>query len=185
MPTGVYPRRPLSEETKRRIGIANTGKTRTQEQINRLSDAHQTEKAIQSSCNNLKAAIASNTGRSPSLAARANIQLALKKLYQDPILRLQNSLRQRGAKASNWRGGVSDPNRLLRCSSRFREWRCAVFIRDSWTCQLCGYKGKNLHPHHILPFATYHDLRFEVENGITLCSDCHQSVHKCIKLSEV
>jgi len=52
-----------------------------------------------------------------------------------------------------------------------------VFKRDNWICQKCGQKGGKLHPHHIKHFADYPELRFEVDNGITLCRDCHKTKH--------
>jgi len=55
-----------------------------------------------------------------------------------------------------------------------------VFKRDNYTCQHCGsgkVGGRKLHTHHIKPFATHPDLRFEMSNLITLCDKCHAWVH--------
>jgi 5-methylcytosine-specific restriction endonuclease McrA len=30
-----------------------------------------------------------------------------------------------------------------------------------------------LHPHHIQPFADHPELRWDVNNGMTLCTNCH------------
>ncbi len=83
------------------------------------------------------------------------------------------------------KGGVSTQNAIERHSSKFRIWRTAVFERDNFTCQHCSIRGKYLHPHHIKPFCDFVDLRFDVNNGITLCSNCHQQEHRKIKLSRV
>ena len=55
-----------------------------------------------------------------------------------------------------------------------REWRQAVFERDDWTCQECGQKGGRLQADHIKPFATHPELRHDLDNGRTLCVDCHK-----------
>lgn len=81
-----------------------------------------------------------------------------------------------------WKGGVSPQNKKLRRSLKFRRWRELVFKRDNYTCQVCravSGEGKhmNLHPHHIKPFSDFLDLRFELDNGITLCKECHLKLH--------
>jgi hypothetical protein len=56
----------------------------------------------------------------------------------------------------------------------YRLWRQAVFNRDSYTCQLCGKVGRELHADHIKPYSLFPELRFDVDNGRTLCSICHK-----------
>lgn len=63
----------------------------------------------------------------------------------------------------------------LRKSDEWSIWRTQVFERDNHTCQLCGERGTELHPHHILQKCDFPDLIFEVSNGITLCKNCHRS----------
>jgi hypothetical protein len=57
------------------------------------------------------------------------------------------------------------------------EWRKAVYERDNYTCQECGHKGGKLNAHHIKPWFSHPDLRFDVANGVTLCEDCHANKH--------
>ena len=73
----------------------------------------------------------------------------------------------------NWNGGITDENVRLRNSKRGRKWRRDVFLRDNFTCQKCQCQGKELNAHHIKNFSTNEELRYELNNGITLCRDCH------------
>ena len=84
---------------------------------------------------------------------------------------------QKGAKGSGWKGGVTPINKIIRKSIEFRLWREAVFARDNWVCQKCGKRNGSHHPHHILNFADYIELRFVVGNGITFCKECHKEFH--------
>lgn len=63
-----------------------------------------------------------------------------------------------------------------RCAE-YKAWRKSVFERDDYTCQLCGVRGAKINAHHKKRYATHPNLRYELENGITLCVPCHKKVH--------
>jgi 5-methylcytosine-specific restriction endonuclease McrA len=78
-----------------------------------------------------------------------------------------------------WQGGKTEINLLERNRAEAYSWRKLVFERDDYTCQKCGDNtGHNLNAHHIKPWAKYKNLRFNIENGITLCKKCHIEIHK-------
>ncbi len=96
------------------------------------------------------------------------------------------TLRDRGTFAkensNNWKGGVTSGQILARNSKEYTEWRLTVFERDGYTCQHCKAKSKKgnevyLHAHHIKGFAEYKELRFDIDNGVTLCKECHYLEH--------
>jgi 5-methylcytosine-specific restriction endonuclease McrA len=44
---------------------------------------------------------------------------------------------------------------------------------------MCGSTGKaNLVAHHLWKFSEFPELRFAINNGITLCEKCHKKIHK-------
>lgn len=53
-------------------------------------------------------------------------------------------------------------------------WRKAVKNRDGWKCRIAdeNCSGK-LEAHHILPWSQFPELRYQVNNGITLCHAHH------------
>lgn len=59
------------------------------------------------------------------------------------------------------------------------KWKNSVLKRDNHMCQLCGIDDKDctLHCHHIEKYADNEDLRYDVNNGITLCYICHNNIY--------
>ena len=84
----------------------------------------------------------------------------------------------RGENHPSWKGGISMENDKLRRSRIFKEWREKVYKRDNFMCRDCNLKKRDLHPHHIKSFSEFPDYRFDVDNGITLCADCHRMRHR-------
>lgn len=78
----------------------------------------------------------------------------------------------------NWQGGITAKLKALRQTLEYKQWRKAIFERDNYTCVFCGKKSKKAQPvylqaDHIKPFALYPELRFDLDNGRTLCNECH------------
>lgn len=65
-----------------------------------------------------------------------------------------------------------------RRSAEYKLWRKSVFERDDYTCQICGRRGVKLNAHHKKSYAYFPELRYAIDNGITLCVDCHKMVHR-------
>ena len=80
-----------------------------------------------------------------------------------------------------------NPEKAYNSKKKFREladltgwdlykWANAVKSRDNNLCKKC-ISSENLEAHHIKPKAEYPQLALQVENGITLCKDCHKKEH--------
>ena len=150
-----------SEETKKKMSLAKKGKPLSEERKRNLIKAHsEAHKGKPFSEEHKKRLSEAHRGKPLSEEHRKKISMALK-----------------GENSPGWKGGVAFENHRIRCGIEFRLWREAVFARDNWTCQKCGKRGGKLHPHHIKNFAEYPELRFAIDNGITLCVKCHKTFH--------
>lgn len=75
-----------------------------------------------------------------------------------------------------WKGGVTSTNKKIRQSHEYKEWRNSVFKRDDYTCVNCGKRGGVINADHIKPFSLFPELGFDLNNGRTLCKDCHTRI---------
>ncbi len=161
---------PHSKEHKAKISLANTGKERTAEMREKMRQA----KSFTSEETKLKM-------RNAKLGNKASAETKEK-------MRITHT----GEKNPCWKGGATPLYAQIRNCFEYRQWRSDVFTRDSYTCRSCGdNRGRNLNAHHIIAFATllqkYEIVSFgdaikceemwNINNGITLCFDCHKLMH--------
>lgn len=102
----------------------------------------------------------------------------LRKYGVDTLLRFYVKT---GSENHRWKGGIKY-HRQERSTNEYIMWRKSVFNRDKYTCQCCGKRNGNgytaiLNAHHILNWKDYEDKRYDVNNGITLCKECHIDFH--------
>jgi 5-methylcytosine-specific restriction endonuclease McrA len=88
-----------------------------------------------------------------------------------------------GPLAGNWRGGKKNDRNVAMSRWEYKEWRDAVFTRDDYCCQDCGAcnghgRKVTLNAHHVKEWAKFPKMRFEVDNGVTLCKTCHENRHR-------
>jgi len=85
------------------------------------------------------------------------------------------SLIFRGSNSSLWMGGKGLIASNLRQHPEYIQWRRGVIKRDGYKCAKCGSES-NLHADHIIPVVENPKLIFKVDNGRTLCGDCHVQI---------
>lgn len=91
-----------------------------------------------------------------------------------------------GENCFQWKGGISSENNIIRNSDEYRFWRKLVFKRDYYTCQFCGsYNEQKIEAHHVLSFMDYPEYRFDVNNGITYCKECHDTITHILKIGDI
>lgn len=144
----------LSDETKLKLSKISKGKPFTGTKANWVGKKHseETKKKMSESAK----------GKIISVETRKKISSAMS-----------------GDKAPNWQGGKTLENFTIRHTLDYRLWRESVFKRDDYTCQECGSRNGNgkkivLNADHIMPFSDYPELRFDINNGRTLCVPCHR-----------
>lgn len=97
---------------------------------------------------------------------------------------LKHRIATSGSNQWNWKGGITPVNTKIRNSLQYKLWRKSVFERDNYRCVIGGLMhGSKLQADHIKSFAEFPKLRFDINNGRTLCIDCHKKtdsylVHK-------
>lgn len=119
-------------------------------------------------------------GKNHTEKTKIKIKKAVLKQWQNPEF-LKKGIKPPhyfGEKSSNWKGGITPENRKLRASLEYKLWRKAIFERDNFTCQKYGTRGGELVAHHINNFSDFSELRFAIDNGITLSKKVHIEFHQ-------
>lgn len=102
-------------------------------------------------------------------------------------LRKSHIGKMKGENHPNWKRGTALLEEQIRKCFEYRQWRSDVFTRDNFTCQDCGKRGGDLEAHHIKEFslilkenniktleeAMNCEELWNINNGITLCKNCH------------
>lgn len=170
MPIGIYKHNKQSQETIAKRVKKLIGRKRSFEQKLNMSNA----------CK----------GRKLSIENRLILSNARKNFYKNggvhpkgmlgkkptPEHRRKLSIANSGEKSYLWKGGITKENSTIRKGIEMRLWRESVFARDNYVCQICKKRGGELNADHIKPFSLYPELRFAIDNGRTLCVECHLQV---------
>lgn len=183
MTSGQYKKTP---EHCKNLSLARKGIVFSDEHRRKLSLSHLGHKPIISK-ETYKIIAEKNRGKKRSEETKAKLRISRARQIIKPLplaSRIKMSNDRKGDKWYTWKGGITPINSAIRSSFEYKLWREAVFKRDNWTCVWCGIKGHKglgktviLHADHIKPFCNYPSLRFAIDNGRTLCKECHKKTN--------
>jgi hypothetical protein len=177
MTSGSYLKSP---EHRKHLSESRQGMKFSDEHRKNLSLAHMGHAPIISK-EVYKIIAAKNTGKKRTEENKAKLRITRARQImapRTPEYRRKMSEARKGDKWYTWKGGITKINLAARNGVEYKLWREAVFARDNWTCIHCGIRSCKgvqaiLHADHIKPFAYYPELRFDINNGRTLCKPCH------------
>jgi len=112
---------------------------------------------------------------SMSLLLKGNKHTLGRKQPKEEIVRRTSSLPRR----ENHHSWIEDRGALKKSEYKhldvaYLEWMKAVKNRDDWKCKINNEECRGrLEAHHILRWSKFPELRYEVNNGISLCALHH------------
>jgi len=92
---------------------------------------------------------------------------------------IHTGILQKRDKHPRWNNNLTDEKRVIkRKYDNYLIWREKVYQRDKYTCLLCNdNKGGNLVAHHVYNYSEHKQIQLNINNGVTLCKNCHKSFH--------
>lgn len=183
MPKGVYIR---SETQKKRLRNLNMGSKMPFSTRTVLLKANVGKHHSKKTCQKISM---SNKGKKCPWVSKALKGVLFSDDHKRALSKAGVGKRQ-GDSNGNWKGGITPLYIRIRQSFEYRLWRSDVFTRDKFICQSCGRKDCYLEAHHLNPFSkilcdnkikSYEMAMncvelWNINNGITLCLDCHNTV---------
>lgn len=98
----------------------------------------------------------------------------IKGLWLSDTFKVLNTIQKR-ENHPRWK---KDRNTLVKKQERndvsYKNWRKEVWLRDNFKCKIANPDcSGRLEAHHILSWNEYPELRYDINNGITLCHAHH------------
>lgn len=85
-----------------------------------------------------------------------------------------------GPNNANYNPSLTDKERNQRDNdNKCRRWAVTIKERDSFKCRISSCNSSvNLVAHHLDGYDNHLNKRYDLDNGITLCRDCHIEFHR-------
>ncbi len=165
---------PLSEEARKNISIA---------QKLRFAKNPVWNKGIPQSLEAKEKNRIAHLGKLPAITGKKHTEESLlkmrgRKCSEEEIKRRKGLV---GEKSSRY---IKDRTKLKKSENRklnvaYIDWSKRVKVRDEYKCKLsCEECKGRLESHHILSWREYPEERYNIDNGITLCSFHHPRKYK-------
>ncbi len=151
-----------------------------------IQETPRTEKQRQTALSNLSGFIGNGKqriGKKHSESAKKKMSIAHKKRIR------QMTQDERSKRFGIWKDkyGSEHPNYIedrsllkkdnRRNDSMYKEWRKNVYRRDNFKCRIDNENcDGRIESHHILCWKEYPELRYQTNNGITLCHAHHPRI---------
>jgi len=173
---GVWPRISPSEETRAKLRLAQGGKNnpmygkhtsqKQKDAVRKSSLGNKHRLGIKRTPEEIRKFIESKKGYRHSQETIKKISIANKGQKRPSIS---------GSNHPMW---IKDRSLLKkreqRNDSAYIAWRREVWLRDNFTCKIANPDcNGRIEAHHILGWKSYPELRYQVNNGITLCHAHH------------
>lgn len=146
----------ISLETRQKMSLAKKGKSPFNK--GKIGVSHETSLKMRNA----------KLGKSPNNKGKL--------LSLEEKIRL--SCKIQGITLEEFNGFKSHKSKTERFKFYEKQLNKKCFERDNFTCQICKVRGVFLNAHHLNSFAYFPDERFELNNLITLCRNCHKLFHK-------
>lgn len=90
---------------------------------------------------------------------------------------------KRGQAHPRWNPELADEDRKYARCPEHQAWSKQVLRRDKWRCVACGVGG-SVHAHHLRSYRLHPEIRSDLNNGATVCPDCHRAYHSHVGRSD-
>jgi hypothetical protein len=112
-----------------------------------------------------------------SLVESTRVQMASYSEEHLKQIKVKESCTKRGIALEDFDGFSAPEGTRIRQSAEGKAWTYDVLAKSNFTCVKCDVRGGSLHAHHKNAFNSFPDQRFDVDNGVCLCQECHDDFH--------
>lgn len=82
-----------------------------------------------------------------------------------------------GVNHPNYNPDLTKEEREGRRGAAHDDWSRMVLERDDFTCGMCSKVGGKLVAHHLNSYNWDRENRYNIDNGVTMCVECHREFH--------